>query len=565
MLLTLPKLAPFEFVYCEFLKEVDEKETLYDRPLEDLPHADFIEVSSEKEKDWMRFYIDGQLSRAISGEQDWVKVYEEISEGKHILRWEYSKDAAISTGRDAGWIDEVKLTDFRETVFDFENATLSGFENTGPNDTWYITKDPNDSYSYMARSSLNVDGWAYMDKIVYFPEPTQISFDWKGGMYNHLPSNKLQFYIDDTLKITKTGSFDWETLTYTVPAGNHRLRWATWRHYHSGNAYVDNISIPIENTVSYDGFAPREREIYFDGELTDYNDLEERLMTVLYDTDTGLKVVSQDIEDGEFSSGKIWFESSEMDAYASVSGILSEVNIAQNLLTIGEQNVALAGDIYLDGEVVSPETLSSEFAASSAGGFDIRTLSTLRGEYMPDGSIMSEGDISLYRVRSFDAGDAYRFYVNNELISEITGNADWTKVEYPLTDGTYTVRWEYTKSAEPLSVDDTAWLDNVQVVAGDHTDAYSFTPEGQADLPEITLGGIDVQLSSLEDLDCELESELKMQTIDGVWRVLTELETINFTAPQEVENVSISNEVMTVDLEALNIDIIDQDVLFFSS
>ena len=33
-----------------------------------------------------------------------------IPTGSHVVRWVYSKDATVSAGQDAGWVDEVKFT-----------------------------------------------------------------------------------------------------------------------------------------------------------------------------------------------------------------------------------------------------------------------------------------------------------------------------------------------------------------------------------------------------------------------------------------------------------------------
>ncbi|MDW7980708.1 MAG: immunoglobulin domain-containing protein [Verrucomicrobiales bacterium] len=66
-------------------------------------------VSSELGYDFLRFYVDNftQPVAGISGETDWQQVTVPITEGSHLLRWVYVKDGSISTGQDAGWVDEV--------------------------------------------------------------------------------------------------------------------------------------------------------------------------------------------------------------------------------------------------------------------------------------------------------------------------------------------------------------------------------------------------------------------------------------------------------------------------
>jgi hypothetical protein len=41
-----------------------------------------------------------------------VQVNYSVPAGSHTLRWEYSKDGSVSTGADAGWVDELVLASF---------------------------------------------------------------------------------------------------------------------------------------------------------------------------------------------------------------------------------------------------------------------------------------------------------------------------------------------------------------------------------------------------------------------------------------------------------------------
>ena len=68
-------------------------------------------VSSEEGYDRLWFNVDVMSSiRAISGETDWQQRSMPIPTGAHVVRWVYSKDATVSAGQDAGWVDEVVFT-----------------------------------------------------------------------------------------------------------------------------------------------------------------------------------------------------------------------------------------------------------------------------------------------------------------------------------------------------------------------------------------------------------------------------------------------------------------------
>ncbi len=74
-------------------------------------------IASDKTYDYLRFYIDGvEQPGSISGEVDWVQQSYNLSEGTHTLRWEYTKDAGLSGGSDAGWLDNVRFTPAADVV-----------------------------------------------------------------------------------------------------------------------------------------------------------------------------------------------------------------------------------------------------------------------------------------------------------------------------------------------------------------------------------------------------------------------------------------------------------------
>jgi len=64
-------------------------------------------VSSQQGGDYLRFYIDGIVQSAISGEGDWLNYSFNIDWGAHTLRWAYVKNGSVSTGSDCGWLDQV--------------------------------------------------------------------------------------------------------------------------------------------------------------------------------------------------------------------------------------------------------------------------------------------------------------------------------------------------------------------------------------------------------------------------------------------------------------------------
>ncbi len=71
----------------------------------------YYKVSSEPSYDFLKFYIDDQLTGSWSGNIDWTYFQYQVSSGIHSLKWIYSKDQAVSNGDDCGYIDLVLMPD----------------------------------------------------------------------------------------------------------------------------------------------------------------------------------------------------------------------------------------------------------------------------------------------------------------------------------------------------------------------------------------------------------------------------------------------------------------------
>jgi hypothetical protein len=70
----------------------------------------YWKVSSEQNSDTLNFYIDGSQRARISGDTSWVQKTYIISSGTHTLKWMYTKNGAITSGSDVGWLDKMVYT-----------------------------------------------------------------------------------------------------------------------------------------------------------------------------------------------------------------------------------------------------------------------------------------------------------------------------------------------------------------------------------------------------------------------------------------------------------------------
>lgn len=67
-------------------------------------------VSSESSYDYLRFYLDGTHQAGISGGVNWQQMQYNLGAGNHNLQWIYSKDFSVTSGSDAGWIDDLRVS-----------------------------------------------------------------------------------------------------------------------------------------------------------------------------------------------------------------------------------------------------------------------------------------------------------------------------------------------------------------------------------------------------------------------------------------------------------------------
>lgn len=67
----------------------------------------YARISSESNWDVGSFYIDGAKQMEVSGEEDWAQYVFPVTEGEHVFRWAYQKDASTDMGDDCFCVDDI--------------------------------------------------------------------------------------------------------------------------------------------------------------------------------------------------------------------------------------------------------------------------------------------------------------------------------------------------------------------------------------------------------------------------------------------------------------------------
>ncbi|MHC4432899.1 MAG: glycoside hydrolase family 5 protein [Planctomycetota bacterium] len=72
------------------------------------------------------------------------------------------------------------------------------------------------------------------------------------------------------------------------------------------------------------------------------------------------------------------------------------------------------------------------------------------------------GNITFYRKVSSESGcDYLKFYIDGEEQDNWSGEEDWAEVSFPVTEGTRSFEWTYSKDGSIAEGDDTAWVDDI--------------------------------------------------------------------------------------------------------
>jgi len=105
----------------------------------------------------------------------------------------------------------------------------------------------------------------------------------------------------------------------------------------------------------------------------------------------------------------------------------------------------------------TPWEKHSEKYSAQAGSIDDDESTTLKVTLD-----CAAGDISFYRkIYSEEGCDYLTFYIDGVEKDTWSGEEDWAEVSFPVTAGTRTFEWTYSKDGSASEGDDTAWIDDI--------------------------------------------------------------------------------------------------------
>lgn len=77
-------------------------------------------------------------------------------------------------------------------------------------------------------------------------------------------------------------------------------------------------------------------------------------------------------------------------------------------------------------------------------------------------NVLQADSISFYvKVSSESGWDFLKFYIDNNMLGQWSGDVNWTRVAFPVIAGQQTFRWVYAKDGNTASGEDAAWVDYI--------------------------------------------------------------------------------------------------------
>ncbi len=152
-------------------------------------------------------------------------------------------------------------------------------------------------------------------------------------------------------------------------------------------------------------------------------------------------------------------------------------SVYQNV-TVSENSEAVSFYLAESTAISFENELSTDWYSTSSATWTRNNEEAYDGNYsLKSASIGNESSTNIqieletqqsvisfyYKVSSEEGYDYFNFYINDNIISTWSGEVDWSYVEYPISAGLNTFKWEYAKDQSVQEGSDCAWIDFVQL------------------------------------------------------------------------------------------------------
>ncbi len=114
-------------------------------------------------------------------------------------------------------------------------------------------------------------------------------------------------------------------------------------------------------------------------------------------------------------------------------------------------------------------------------------------------NVLSNGEIGFYsKVSSEATYDFLKFYIDDNMMDQWSGEFDWSEASYSVTTGQHTFKWAYEKDQSVSNGSDCAWVDYITLPSGALTalfagftvDATSTCEGGSLNFSDASMGNV---------------------------------------------------------------------------
>ena len=551
----------------------------------------YSKVSSESNYDFFRFYLDGVQMEQRSGNGNWVNSSWPIEAGTHTLKFAYEKDYSQHSNSDYAWVDNITFPGFGEIAPEpealndishnviittgngdadinpgesidlaivTENLSNEGIANIASvltTASQYATiANANETISFIAPNAsattiyhINIDPNT--------PDNTVISF-------NHVASSGTYtsntYLAAITVYEVATPNLAYVSNSYTISGGNN-----------------DNIIDPGETVVltiidENDGRA-------------DAPDVISQLSTYY----TPAAVTNGAITVGTIAAG---------DQYASAFTINISANVpmgtvipyVHHIFSTTDANANRTDTIYLtvgsteateDWEINSftqygwvnnstyPWVIVNDPDEAIGGSYYAKSGNAGRNNSQSDLELTintTDGEVSFYaKVASETDYDFFKFYIDGVEQLSVSGGVvqtggsnynptysdtcTWQRYAYPVTTGTHTIKFSFTKDAYVGAGSDCAKVDNIAWPTADGEIAPM--PEGIL----ITAAGLNANSNGYELETANFDVTIENTSAEVIENITLTLTTTSpaLTLTDATETVAAINATETLDLSSI--------------
>jgi len=381
-------------------------------------------VSSETNKDYLKFFINGVQQSRISGEVDWQLARYDLTSVTNTLKWTYSKNNDGAVGQDRGWLDQVQFIPASETDNCVRAISPASVTHTGNSETgsvYVITT------AACAWDAVNTNSW-----ITYVANPGEST-----GLVRYTVSA-------NNSRISRSGVMLIGGRPFTV----------------TQSGAIPPCSYSLSSTYAGYDHVPSTGYVVI---VTTQADCDWNVIT----TNDWITITSSPTN---LENGLVTYSVSQNNAAVARTG---QILIAGQIYTVWQDAApgpTLAAALDTDGTPLNWTTAS---AGPWFGQWDVTHDGVDAAQSGPipglgDGYLTTRvtgpGTLSFWWKISSNTNSILAFTVGGLVLTRIIGEVDWQQQSVTITPGIKDLGWDYVQYFPRSPGQNAAWVDQVQFV-----------------------------------------------------------------------------------------------------